>query len=166
MDAPATLAALFGAQMRPGVVRWIGLRPARRAAMAEAPQARLVARRGIEGDRYRTSSDGARQVTLIEAENVAAIASYLGRTTVDPADLRRNLVVAGINLLALKGRRFRIGEAVLEFSGECHPCSRMEEAFGPGGYNAVRGKGGVTARVIEGGWVRIGNALTREESAP
>jgi MOSC domain-containing protein YiiM len=71
-------------------------------------------------------------------------------------------VVEGVNLLALKGRRFRIGAALLEHSGECHPCSRMEEEFGPGGYNAVRGHGGVTARVIEGGAIRLGDALTRE----
>ena len=72
-------------------------------------------------------------------------------------------MVRGVNLLALKGRRFRLGAAVLEHSGEAHPCSRMEQALGPGGYNAMRGHGGITARIITGGVVRLGDALERLE---
>jgi MOSC domain-containing protein YiiM len=79
-----------------------------------------------------------------------------------PEQLRRNVVVSGLNLLALKDRSFRLGTALLEMTGDCHPCSRMEEAFGPGGYNAVRGHGGITARVLEGGEVRVGDRLTPE----
>jgi len=100
-------------------------------------------------------------VTLVAAEHLAAIAAFLGRDGVPPELIRRNLVVRGINLLALKGRRFRIGAALLDCSGECQPCSRMEEALGPGGYNAVRGHGGITARVIEGGAVGLGDAVSR-----
>lgn len=69
--------------------------------------------------------------------------------------------MAGINLAALKGRCFRLGEALMEATGECHPCSRMEEILGPGGYNAVRGHGGITARVVERGAVRLGDPLGR-----
>ncbi len=65
----------------------------------------------------------------------------------------------GINLLALKDKTFRIGQAVLETTGECHPCSRMEENLGPGGYNAVRGHGGITARVVEAGMIRVGDRV-------
>ena len=82
-----------------------------------------------------------------------------------PEQLRRNLVVEGINLSALRNRRFRLGAALLEWSGECHPCSRMDEELGPGGYNAVRGHGGITARVLEGGTVRLGDAVERVLSA-
>ena len=131
--------------------------------MRQVEAAQLVAGRGIEGDRYRTTRDGARQVTLISAEHLDAIACYLGLEVLDPAILRRNLLVRGVNLLALKGRRFAVGSALLEYSGEAHPCSRMEAALGPGGYNAMRGHGGITARIVTGGMVRLGDALERLE---
>lgn len=76
-----------------------------------------------------------------------------------PADLRRNVVTHGIHLLALKEKRFQIGSAVLETTGECRPCSRMEEILGVGGYNAVRGLGGITARIVKSGTVSVGDEL-------
>jgi MOSC domain-containing protein YiiM len=54
---------------------------------------------------------------------------------VDPVGLRRNLVVSGINLLALKNARLEVGAALLEVVGPCQPCSRMEETVGAGGYD-------------------------------
>jgi MOSC domain-containing protein YiiM len=121
----------------------------------------LEAARGIVGDRYQ-SIGGNRQVTLIGEENLRAIAAFIGRELpVAPDLVRRNIVVSGLNLLALKEHRIRIGEALLEVSGECHPCSRMEEMIGVGGYNAMRGQGGITAKVIEGGRVAIGDRVIR-----
>lgn len=151
--------------MRPGAVNWIGLRPARRADIIMPASAMLVAAGGIEGDRYTTSRNGGRQVTLIAAEDIAAIAAFLGRESISPDLLRRNFVTHGVNLIALKGQRFRIGTAILEGSGDCAPCSRMEEALGPGGYNAMRGHGGITARIIQSGEVRVGDAIMRVDPA-
>jgi MOSC domain-containing protein YiiM len=156
--AASSLARLMASPVRPGTVEWIGLRPARRAAIVAVPAAELVAGKGFAGDRY-ANVGGARQVTLVAAESLAAIASHLGRDGVAAEALRRNVVVRGINILALKGRRFRIGDAVLDASGECHPCSRLEETLGTGGYNAARGLGGITARVVAGGTVRIGDRV-------
>lgn len=161
LDPASPLARLLDAPMRPGRVVWIGLRPARRAPMLAVESAQLDAENGLVGDHYSSRTGGARHVTLIQAEHLAAIASHLGCDALAPALLRRNIVVAGINVAALKGRRFRLGSALLEATGECHPCSRMEEILGPGGYNAVRGHGGITARVLEGGTARNGDALER-----
>jgi MOSC domain-containing protein YiiM len=158
-DSP--LGRLLAGPMRLGQLAWIGLRPARMAPVVSKTSAILIAGRGIEGDHYDTSRKGPRQVTLIAIEDLAATAGFLGIAELAPELLRRNLVVRGINPWALKDRRFRVGAALLEGSGECAPCGRMEENLGPGGYNAVRGHGGITARVVEGGEVRIGDLVER-----
>jgi MOSC domain-containing protein YiiM len=157
-DTP--LGRLTTSPVRPGAVVWIGLRPARKAPLKPVEAVEIDEAQGLIGDHYLGRSRK-RQVTLIASEHIAAIASYLGRAEVSPADLRRNIVTRGINLLALKDAWVQIGEAVLEITEECHPCSRMEAAFGPGGYNAARGHGGLTARVVRGGWVRLGDAIVR-----
>jgi MOSC domain-containing protein YiiM len=153
------LSRLLAGPMRPGRLEWIGVRPGRRIAAESRAAVNLTAGRGVDGDRYDTNRNGPRQVTLIAVEDVEAITAFLGLREITPALLRRNMVTRGINLLALKDRRFRVGVALLEGSGECAPCSRMEETFGPGGYSAVRGHGGITARVIEGGTVHIGDPV-------
>jgi len=138
-------------------VEWLGIRPEKRAEVVSVTSVILDPAYGIQGDHYAGRS-GKRQVTLIQAEHLPAVASMLHCYIVKPEQLRRNIVVAGINLLALKNKSFQLGEAVLEFTGLCHPCSRMEENLGVGGYNAMRGHGGITARVITSGRVQIGDA--------
>lgn len=142
-----------------GQIEWIGLRPQKRGALASVQNARLTPEEGLAGDHY-SGRSGKRQVTLVQAEHLPAVAAILRKDKTDPALTRRNIVVSGINLLALKGQQFRMGEALLEYTGECHPCSRMEENFGPGGYNAMRGHGGITAKVIEGGTIAVGDVVS------
>lgn len=155
----SSLASLFSAPVFPGLVVWIGVRPAREAAVIAQARVRAEAEKGLAGDRYKTKSNGARQVTLIDAAALRTVADYLRHETIDPAQLRRNIVVQGINLLALKNKRFRVGAAILEYSGECHPCSKMETNLGTGGYNALRGHGGITARVIQSGEIALGDEV-------
>ena len=143
---------------RAGRVEWIGLRPKRDVPMHEVAQAQAVAGKGLVGDRYAGGS-GKRGVTLIQSEHLPAIAALSGHARIAPALLRRNLVVSGLPLVALKGRRFRIGEVLLEGVDECDPCSRMEDALGPGGYNAMRGHGGLCARILEGGVLKVGDSV-------
>lgn len=145
---------------RAGRLEWIGLRPARRAALATPASAEVDAT-GLIGDRYAGRS-GKRAVTLIQAEHLPVVAALMGHAELDPAVTRRNLVVSGINLYALRGERFRVGSVLLEGTGTCDPCSLMEESLGAGGYNAMRGHGGITARVIEPGRMALGDAIAAE----
>ena len=153
-----------------GRIESIWLRERHAAAPRAVHEARALPGRGLEGDRSaaRVSGRGGgrRQVTLVQAEHLPAIAALAGRATVDPALLRRNLVVSGLNLLAVRKLfadaplALRIGaEVLLELTGPCEPCSRMEAALGPGGYSAMRGHGGVTARVLRGGRLAVGDAV-------
>jgi MOSC domain-containing protein YiiM len=148
---------------RAGRLEWIGLRPARRVPLLEVNHVEVIADHGLAGDRKASRAGGRRQVTLIQREHLDTVAQLLGREAVDPALLRRNLVVSGINLLALHGERFRIGDVLFEGTGLCEPCSRMEEVLGVGGYNAMRGHGGITARVIAGGVITLGDAVSYEK---
>lgn len=157
VDSP--LGILMSSLPRAGRVEWIGLRPQRDVEMVSVPEALAITGRGLQGDRY-ASSSGKRGITLIQAEHLPVIAALAGHDRVAAALLRRNLVVSGIPLVALKGRRFRIGEVLLEGTDECAPCSRMEAALGAGGYNAMRGHGGLCARILEGGQFRQGDAVT------
>lgn len=159
--ADSELGKLMAQLPRAGRLQWIGLRTARDLPMREVEAVDVVPITGLIGDRYLGGS-GKRAITLIQAEHLPAIAALSGHAQVEPALLRRNLVIAGIPLIALRDRRFRIGEVLLEGTGECDPCSRMEVALGPGGYNAMRGHGGLTARVIEGGCLHVGDAVMVE----
>lgn len=145
-----------------GTITWIGVRPGSRQPVQAVTE--TVARQGtgLDGDRYRGTPESKRQVTLIQYEHLLAVASFLGQETIDPALVRRNVVVKGLSLHALKDKRFRLGEALLEYTGECHPCSRMEELLGHGGYNAMRSHGGITCRVLEEGRIAVGDALVPE----
>lgn len=153
-----TIRELMDVLPQAGTVAWLGVRPRRHEAVVAVNDVVASAGVGLDGDHY-ASPGGARQVTLIQYEHLAAVASMLGVGKIDAAALRRNVVVSGINLLAFRDKRFRIGDAVLEHTGPCHPCSRMETVLGPGGYNALRGHGGITARVVKGGRIAIGSRV-------
>lgn len=143
-----------------GRVEWIGVRPARVVAMQSVQAVQADVGRGLLGDRFKGTATSRRQVTLIQAEHLAVLAALLGEAApIDAARLRRNIVVSGINLLALQRSRFSIGAVVLEGTGGCHPCSRMESELGPGGFNAMRGHGGITARVITAGAIHVHDAV-------
>lgn len=165
---------LMNHQPHTGRLEWIGLSPSRRAEMTPVDAVRVEAGTGLEGDHHATSGKGSkRQVTLIQQEHLPVVAALCRREEVSPAMVRRNLVISGINLASLKDKRFRVGPVLLEGTGYCHPCSRMEEVLGDGGYNAMRGHGGITAIVIEPGTIRVGDPVvfvsdgqsTRDENA-
>lgn len=140
----------------PGRLEWIGLRPARKEAMLAVQSVRAIAELGLEGDHRCTKTPGsARQVTLIAAESIATIQTYIDQELIDPSLLRRNLVVSGINLNLLRHQRFRVGDALFEGTALCHPCSRMDQVLGRGGAAAMFGYGGLCARILDSGLITI-----------
>jgi MOSC domain-containing protein YiiM len=155
-----SLAQLRSTFATPGRLVWIGLRPAQGQPMQVVSGVQALEGRGLEGDRKAQRSGGERQVTLYQHEHLAVLASLLGRAAVEPEAMRRNLAVAGINVLALRARRFKIGALLFEGTGYCAPCRRLEETLGRGGFNASRGHGGITARVLGDGWLSVGDEVT------
>ena len=143
---------------RAGQVQWIGLRIKRDVPMEEVKEVYANTGKGLEGDRY-SSASGKRGITLIQAEHLPVIATLSGHKKISPATLRRNIVVSGLPLAALIGKKFRIGDVVLEGTDACDPCERMEAALGPGAYNAMVGHGGLCARILQGGKICIGDSL-------
>ncbi|MBY5988680.1 MOSC domain-containing protein [Roseovarius atlanticus] len=140
-----------------GRVAWIGLRPERLADLVPVEAADL-GEAGLDGDHARA---GKRALTLIQAEHLPVIAALAGIGEVAPEVLRRNVVVSGINLTALRNHPIKIGAALVEITAPCAPCSRMEAALGHGGYNAMRGHGGWCARVLAPGRIAVGDSVAR-----
>lgn len=146
--------------MTTATVEWIGISPGYRQPIEPQSEVTVTVGTGVDGDYHTKKKPGGdRQVTLIQAEHFAVIATNTGRDSVIPELLRRNIVVRGIDLSPLIGRRFRIGEALLEGTGPCTPCSRMDENLGQGGRLAMKGLGGLTAKVLEPGQIRVGDSV-------
>ena len=142
-----------------GKVEWIGIRSKKKEELSVVESVKLKNENGLVGDHFKGSFSIKRQVTLIQQEHLYVVSSILGKKRIDPKLTRRNIVVSGINLLSLKHHKFRIGNVTLETTGICAPCSRMEENLGAGGYNAMRGHGGITATVIEEGKIKLGDTI-------
>ena len=92
-----------------GKVVWLGIRPDRRAKVHVIESVMLDVVDGVAGDHFNGSAGSKRQVTLFQDEHLRTIGELLHGEGVDPLDVRRNIVVRGINLLALKDQEFRIG---------------------------------------------------------
>jgi MOSC domain-containing protein YiiM len=133
--------------------------------MRPLAEARLVAGRGIEGDRYflgtgtysmKPGPD--REVTLIEREVLEALARDHG-IELTPAQHRRNLTVSGVALNHLVGQRFRVGEVLLETVRLNKPCKYLEKMTGKAVYLPLLNRSGLNCRVVEGGTIRPGDPL-------
>ena len=147
-----------------GTVQWIGVRPRRREPLQSLSRVQAVADLGLEGDHRMSKTPGSgRQVTLISREFMTQIAAHLGEADLDPARLRRNIMVSGLNLNALRRQRFWVGEALLEATQLCHPCARMEAELGPGGVIAMFGYGGLCAKVVQSGAIECGAPVRLEQ---
>lgn len=142
-----------------GIIQRISVRPERDGEVTFLDEVQATRDAGLVGDHFSGKAGADRQVTLIQQEHLSVVAGLLGRADVDPALTRRNLVVSGINLQSLKNTEFAIGTAIFRGTGSCPPCSKMERNLGPGGFNAMRGHGGITACVVEDGTIRVGDEV-------
>jgi len=141
-----------------GLVEWIGLRSTR-GGEVEIVDCAEINEQGLVGDFFTGPLNAPRAVTLIQAEHLPVIASIMGVNQIHPELLRRNIVVSKINLKSLKNKQFQIGSAILQGTGNCAPCGLMERQLGAGGYNAMRGHGGITACVVQPGNLKVGDQV-------
>lgn len=149
----------------PGHVEGIFITTEASAPMAALDAARVIAGRGIEGDRYFLGtgfySDGhdGRQLTLIEAEALEALPATVG-VELTQLECRRNLVTRGVRLNALVGKRFMVGAIELEGIRLCPPCNHLEELTRPGMLRGLTHSGGLRAHVLNDGELRVGDAIS------
>jgi len=160
MSSQQRLLSRYTKDLSPGSLTWIGLRPARKENLIEVNEALALETLGLEGDHRCLKTPGsARQVTLISQEYIQQTAHFLGVDSINPNLLRRNLVVKNINLSALRHQKFSIGEAIFEATAICHPCTRMETALGKGAVAAMLGHGGLCAKVLKSGTIKVGDTV-------
>lgn len=154
-----------------GRIEAIVLRPARNEPAVVVDEARAEPGRGLLGDRRANAVRSGRQsskreLTLFQAEHLPIVANWCGLGELLPTRLRRNLVVSGLNLIGMRSPfpdvvlEWAIGdEVIIQVTGPCDPCSKMAAELGLGSYNALRGHGGMTARILSGGLIRVGDRV-------
>ena len=144
--------------MPSGKVEWIRLRPGKKVDMQVVEAADIDIEQGLVGDRHAGGAGHRRQITLFQMEHLGVVAALLNRE-VGPELTRRNIGVSGINLQSLKDKQFRIGDVTLRYTDPCPPCGRMNETLGEGGEDAMVGHGGIMACAVEGGSIKVGDAV-------
>jgi MOSC domain-containing protein YiiM len=155
----------------PGEVVAIHIAEAASAPMRALQSATAIAGAGLEGDRYRSgvgfysevpTDPGARELTLIAEEALAEVAAETG-IQVPLHEHRRNITTRGIDVDALLGKRFRIGDVVCEGVRACPPCNHLDELTGKPLLRPLARRGGLRARIVTGGELRVGDRI---EPAP
>jgi len=148
--------------------------PTAAAPMQRVTTARLLAGRGLDGDRYALGGGTwaqypylEKQLTLIDRDDVAAVAAEVG-VPLTPGDTRRNLVTTGVDLPALVGHWFAVGDALLFGMKRCPPCAHLERLTGARLVKAMLRRGGINAAVFGSAQIAEGaviRAVSDEEAA-
>ncbi|CAN5627494.1 MOSC domain-containing protein [soil metagenome] len=135
--------------------------------MESVEEIRTIRDRGIEGDRYCegtgfwTQYGDVCQITLISGEDLDHIETELG-LNIKKGEHRRNIITRGIDLGNLRRKRFRVGEALLEYDRPRPPCKHVQDITEAGMTRALRNRGGICARVVEAGKIKPGDAIEAE----
>jgi hypothetical protein len=146
-----------------GVVERIFIASEGEMAMQQVDEVEAIAHGGLRGDRYFKSTGywsgvDECEVTLIEAEDLEEIQRTTG-LHVNYGEHRRNIITRGLRLESLAGRRFQIGEAILEYDRPRPPCGYIQSITEPGMTKALFGRSGICARVLKSGVIRPKDAI-------
>ncbi|WNV11709.1 MOSC domain-containing protein [Tardiphaga sp. 709] len=150
-----------------GVVRFLHKTPRAFLPMRTFPEIELIASRGIDGDRYLIGQETGfyshkpeegRQITLFEMETLEALKRDHGIDML-PEEHRRNVTVEGIPLNHLVGRRFRLGETIVEATRLSTPCRHIEEILGKPVFDPMINRSGLNCKIIVGGTLRVGDTV-------
>ncbi len=154
-----------------GFVRFLHVTPRAFLPMRSMPELTLVAGRGIEGDRYMIGREEGfyshkpeegRQVTLFELETLIALKRD-AKIELEPHEHRRNVTVEGVPLNHLVGKRFRLGDTLLEATRLSIPCRHIEEITGKAIFDPLINRSGLNCKIIQGGVVRVGDLVRSVE---
>jgi MOSC domain-containing protein YiiM len=148
-----------------GTVTHLHLCPRAYLPMQSQDQIVLIADRGIEGDRYMLETgfysdkpEIGRQITLFEMETLEALKRDLD-IDLAPAEHRRNVTTRGVPLNHLVGKRFKLGETLLEATRLSFPCKHLDEVTGKEVFNGIVHRSGLNCRIVTGGVVRVGDVI-------
>lgn len=131
--------------------------PAGTHAMVEVAEVRCLAGRGIEGDRFFDFKDDYKgQVTFFAIETHERLCALFGVRDKSPCVFRRNVITCGVDLNGLIGQEFEVQGVRFLGTQESTPCHWMNEAFAAGAEEALRGHGGLRARILSDGILRAG----------
>ncbi|MEM9158851.1 MAG: MOSC domain-containing protein [Verrucomicrobiota bacterium] len=127
--------------------------------MSKVDSVECVAGKGLRGDRYFDhKEDFHGQVTFIDQKTVDAVKEHAGKPDLDPSVLRRNILLAGIDLNELIGKRFSIDGTEFSGSEECSPCRWMDVVAGEGAKLVMKDRGGLRCRILSDGTLKRGEA--------
>lgn len=130
--------------------------PAGDHALLEREEIECVAGEGIRHDRffgYKENYKG--QITFFSSEVFDALCRELNVKNVSPGATRRNAITVGVDLSTLIGRTFTIQDIQFEGTAECTPCYWMNQAIAPGAEKWLVGRGGLRARILTSGTLRV-----------
>jgi MOSC domain-containing protein YiiM len=153
------VASVYSLRSVEGRVEGIFITPERGQLPTPVARVTAVAGQGLEGNRYFfDEAPAGRAITLIAAEAVEALEAEHG-ISLEPAATRRNVLTRGIDVNALVGKRFRIGEVECAGVELCEPCLHLQSMTQPGVIDGLVHRGGLNADILEGGDIRVGDAV-------
>ena len=146
-----------------GQLEWIGVRD-KEHGIISLDSVLAIKEQGLEGDKITLKKSKKRQITLMQKEHINVILSLANEC--DPKIIRkimyffkRNLLISNYNVINLKGKYFKIGEAAFFGTGDCKPCKKITDLLGQPMYDAMQGMGGITASVEKTGLIKINDRL-------